>query len=427
VSVARIIAGRALLALALLPGVKANAYQIGLRELRLEQLLSAASARATEYFQLFRDLTAVETKTIERVADDGSISRRRVVVSDFVVYVSQVDGGSLTEFRDVLEVDGRPVANHQQRVLTLLGKQARAKSVREELRRMARESSRYDLDNTITGLTISEGLPLLPWARALFDFSVVGRDAVEGREVMVLAYQQAAPSARFGFNLSLPSRYRQSAPLYRGRLWIDALTAHLWREEREVTVTNRETGETVVVQQMSFEYGQSEHGLPLPRRIVFTSRTRFEEDAGGRDVSEPISRVTFRYGQFRRFTVSDEDLTVTEVEPAADGADAAAAQPIINGPAEPIVTVGDSSASSAEPAPGAVENDTPLSDPTLGPEFGPQPVRIQSVLGLPAMDDVPPGAAPVAPAAVPTPPPPADAAPGAETPAAKKKFRPPPS
>ncbi len=134
-----------------------------LAEVRLATFVDAASARASEYFKFFRDLTAEETKTVEQFRENGEVSKRRLIVSDLIVYRSLLDNGSISEYRDVKSVDGVPIAGREQRVQALFARQSRAKSVTDELKRINLEGSRYDLDYTISGLTMSQGLPIQPW------------------------------------------------------------------------------------------------------------------------------------------------------------------------------------------------------------------------------------------------------------------------
>src|SRR5688572_29819719 len=141
-----------------------------------------------------------------------------------------------------------PVQDRQERVANVLARSAKAGSTREELKRITKDGSRCDLDHTVSGLTIAQGLPLQPWARSFFDIAVEREELRDGRRLVVLRYQQTAPNARFGVKLSLPQGLEGSSPLYRGRLWLDAETAQLWREEREITVTDRATRRPVVVQ-----------------------------------------------------------------------------------------------------------------------------------------------------------------------------------
>src|SRR4051812_34549698 len=118
-------------------------------QLRLDEFLGEASARAAEYFALFKDLTAEETKTVEKFRGSGQLAERRQVLSDFVVYRSQLDNGSVAEYRDVRAVDGAPIAGRERRVFALFERGTSASSVRDELKRVDREGSRYDLDHTV--------------------------------------------------------------------------------------------------------------------------------------------------------------------------------------------------------------------------------------------------------------------------------------
>lgn len=332
-------------------------------QLQLEQFLGQAGARSSEYFALFKDLTAEETKTVEEFRGSGAVSERRQILSDFIVYRSQLDNGSISEYRDVRAVDGVPVAGREQRVLALFEKGGRAGSVRDELARIGREGSRYDLDHTVSGLTIGQALPLQPWARAFFDFSRVGEERIGDRTVLVVAYQQAVPNPRFGFDLSLPSELRRAEPLYRGRLWLDATTARLWREVREVTVQPPGSVSAVVVQRTEFEYEPSRFDLLLPKKIVFSAFLRFSKTDSGM-ASALDYRVTFAYGPFRHFTTTSDEGEIASVAPPEP-------EP------EPAPT----------PAPAEVAT-AASPDASLGPEFGP---------------DAPTGPPPSTPAPVPSP------------------------
>jgi hypothetical protein len=312
------------IAIALLLAVPAFAQSASptISRLRLEQLLGQAGARAAEYFALFKDLTAEETKTVEELRETGAVSRRREIVSDFIVYRSQLDGGSVAEYRDVRTVDGAAVEGRERRVLALFERQGRAGSVRDELKRVNREGSRYDLDRTVSGLTIGQALPLQPWARAFFDFTIVGEEVAAGRRSLVVAYEQAAPNPRFGFDLSLPGEIEREPPRYRGRLWLDAETAHVLREVREVTARPA-AAPAVVVQRTEFDYAPSRFGIPLPRRIVFGTYLRFDR-ADGRIASSLDFRITFAYGPFRQFTTESDDGRIAAAAPETAGPEPAA-------------------------------------------------------------------------------------------------------
>jgi len=287
-------------------------------QIRLERFLSTAALRTDEYFSLFQDLTAEETKTIEIFKGEGEVARSRRIVSDLVVYQAQIDNASIAEYRDVREVDGAPVPGREERVEKMASLRNASASIRDELQRITRESTRYDLERTISGLTITEGLPIQAWARALFAFTVAGSETIEGRTAVVIDYQQTVPNARFGFKFSLPSDLSNAQPLYRGRLWIDAETAYLWRERREIAIS---APTPLVIQRTDFDYRPSRFGVPLPSRIVYTSALKFEKGPDKLFRTLPVFRVTFEYGPFKRFTTTADAETLAvapDTPPAAE-------------------------------------------------------------------------------------------------------------
>lgn len=323
------------------------------QDMRLAAFVDNASARASEYFSFFKDLTAEELKTVEVFREGGEVSKRRIIVSDLIVYKSLLDNGSIAEYRDVKSVDAAPIAGREQRVQELFSKQSRLKSVRDELKRINAEGSRYDLDYTVSGLTMSQGLPLQPWARALFSFQESGVESIDGRDTVILSYQQVAPNSRFGFRLSLPSDLRAGEPLFRGWLWIDPLTSRLVREVREVTVLPAGSNSPVVVQRLEFRYEPSRFDLLLPRRIVFSSFGYFSRQ-GDAVTSSVKYRLTFAYGEFRRFTATSDDVQLADAESEGVAPGAAADEP--------------ASRQGSPPLP-ASDVDSSVAD--LGPEFGP--------------------------------------------------------
>ena len=109
------------------------------------ELISRAAARTREYRERFKDLTAEETQRVEEFGAEG-LKRRREVVSDLIIYQSQLDSSSAAEYRNVRLVDGKAVAGRDRRVEQLFGRLAKADSRKKELERIHRESRRYDLD-----------------------------------------------------------------------------------------------------------------------------------------------------------------------------------------------------------------------------------------------------------------------------------------
>jgi hypothetical protein len=218
----------------------------------------------------------------------------------------------MSEYRNVRSVDGRTVSKREERLVNLFGRLAKADSVKKELDRINRESRRYDLDYSIYGFTLNEGLLLSENLRPSFQFTATGREHINGRDVIVLQYQQVAHNSNLAFKLtSLPNELKGSETRYRGRLWLDAETAQLWREEREVTLQHPSLSRPLLLMRFEFEYTSSSFGILTPHRIVFSTYNK------GRTGSDKVpelrlgGKVTFKYSGFRRFDVSSPDVSLS--------------------------------------------------------------------------------------------------------------------
>src|SRR5215475_10864788 len=87
-----------------------------LTSVQIEELLNKASALSDRYKALFRDLTAEEKRVFELYdKKTGDVAYRRQTVSDLIVYASQHDSEKFAEYRNVREVDGRPVKKQLER------------------------------------------------------------------------------------------------------------------------------------------------------------------------------------------------------------------------------------------------------------------------------------------------------------------------
>lgn len=278
----------------------------------LKELIRLADLRINEYRAKFKDLTADEEQKVEEYNDDGTLKRQRRIVSDLIIYQSQLDPSSMSEYRNVRSVDGVTVAKREERLMNLFGRLAKADSVKKELDRINRESRRYDLDYSSYGLTLNEGLLLSDNLRPSFQFTAVGREQVSGRDVIVIQYQQVAHNSQITFKfIALPKELKGAETRYRGRLWLDAETAQLWREERELTLQHLSLSQPLVLMRFEFEYTRSNFGILAPQRIVFSTYNKGRTGANKVPELRVGGKVTFKYSGFRRFDVSSPDVSVT--------------------------------------------------------------------------------------------------------------------
>jgi hypothetical protein len=280
---------------------------------QLDGLLNQAAERTTEYTNVFKDLMAEERQTVELYDANGQLMRQRRILSDFVVYQSQLKSTMMVEYRHVREVDGVAVADQEQRAINLFERLVKVDSVSKELDRIDREGSRYDLSYSIKGYTLNQGMALQREVREAFEFREAGRETIDGHEVVVLTYRQIAQHPLLKFNLSLPKA--KSAPLYRGRLWLDAATAQLWREEREIIVRLPKLIDPVPVIRFEFQYRPSKFKILTPQRITFSTVGSIKRVEGHAPLLSPGGRVQFEYGTFEIFDVSVKPGDLTPQRP----------------------------------------------------------------------------------------------------------------
>jgi hypothetical protein len=270
------------------------------------ELISMAAARVTEYRERFKDLIAEETQRIEEYGAKG-LKRRREVVSDLIIYQSQIDSSVAAEYRNVRMVDGKEVAGRDRRVEQLFGRLAKADSRKKELERIKRESERYDLAYSVYGLTLNQGLPLDKSLRPSFRFTVTGGERIDGHDVIVVRYEQVSPLPDQNVKLSLPERLKGAELLYRGRLWLDRETARLRREEREWALKHHSLPAPLTYMVFDLSYGDSRFDILTPTRIIFSTYNRGRDLPGGGAELSLGGRVVFEYREFRRFGVDTPD------------------------------------------------------------------------------------------------------------------------
>jgi hypothetical protein len=278
----------------------------------LGRFLDAALTRTTEYTASFRDLTAEEKQSVELYDSKGKQVKRREIVSDFIVYQSRFDRGVTAEYRNVREVDKVAVPGREERVLRLFKRLAGASNVNQELELISDEASRYDLNYSIQGYTLKQGLSLQKEVRAAFLFEVTGKEALEGHDTLVIRYTQRAPHPLLKVDLKIPSLPKAEQPFYRGRLWLDARTAQIRREERELVLEVPRVKEPLVLIRQEFNYTDSQFDILTPKLITLTTLGSVKLD-GDRVTSPTIGgRLVFEYGAFSRFSVTIPGANVRE-------------------------------------------------------------------------------------------------------------------
>lgn len=236
--------------------------------IQLNDLLDRASDNARRYTDAMRNLTADETRETEIYSKSGAVQKSRRTRANLVVHQTGAD--TLAEFRRVFEVDG--------------------KAVKEA------EPSKYDLEEMrMHGMSLNQAWPLeTPAFRQTAIFKQDGTETIDGRNTVVVRYEY--PSGR----VNLFDGFKPTRVFTRGRIWIDAETAEIWRYETETMVEEATLLEPAVWDRMEFYYVQSLFGIPTPQKIVWTTFAGVSRERGKLRLS-PKGKLTAEYGPFKRF------------------------------------------------------------------------------------------------------------------------------
>lgn len=218
-------------------------------------------------------------------ATDIARARHRDLRSDFLL-VKSPDTLDLIPFRDVIQVDGLPVRDREERLARLFLKptsdaMAHARAVTEEGARYNIGNMRTTLGNPVFGLSVMQ-----PTYQPRFKFTLGKEDRSVAPDAWIVDYQEVASPALIhgeaGHDL-----------FSHGRIWLDAKTGRVLKTELQVEQPMiRAKVTTTFRMDPRFDIA-----VPSEMREVYTF-------ANGNTVKTVAS-----YGRFRRFDVSaDEDL-----------------------------------------------------------------------------------------------------------------------
>ncbi len=280
----------------------------------LELILTEAEKQIVNYQETFKDLLAIETKTFEEYDKKGELEDETIIESNFFVYQSSKDEKTSAELRNVTKIDGKLVPNSQARADRFLAELQKTKTVEKELENIQDEGLRYDKTIRISGFTLFEAIILANNLRPVFDFKLLGSENYQGREVYIVSYQQTKKSPFITINekeskekgikadidVSLPGELKKRDKFLRGKLWIDAATFQIWREERQIVA---QTAEPIVAQETIFEYAPSEFGILVPKKITFLDNNIKKISKSDEFRAVKNARVVFDYSNFRKTNV----------------------------------------------------------------------------------------------------------------------------
>jgi hypothetical protein len=228
-----------------------TAFTVNAQDVPLEQFLDKAYGATVKYNETFKNLVAEELRTTDYFNKDETLDNSRKVKSVFIVYQSTKDN-SISEYRNVTEYNGKNVARNDDDIVKFFEKIADSDSAEKEHKRLRNEGVRFDGWFTAFGMTLYQGIPLQPLYREFFEFKVVGKEKFDGREALIVEYKQTKQTLRInvnatseedkketkgiGFNAEVSRSFSPTNPRVQGKLWLDAETGQIWRDEYIVTI-----------------------------------------------------------------------------------------------------------------------------------------------------------------------------------------------
>ena len=146
---------------------------------------------------------------------------------------------------------------------------ANASSASEERALIDRESRRFGLAPQIRKVTLGTERLFKYSDREAFDTMVAGRETIDGLDFILVDYRLIRDIPRFRFDVRELS---ETAKAYvRGRLWLEASTGNLWREETGLFVEGLPGfSEDPAFSQFEFQYTRSNYGIFTPERFEIT-------------------------------------------------------------------------------------------------------------------------------------------------------------
>jgi hypothetical protein len=296
--------------LLLISSASANGQKLSDSE--LQKFLTTATEKTSEYSNVFKNLTVEEIKTFETFDNDGKIKSRKKILSDLIIYEPETGEDKLGEFRNVREVEGKKIKNSEKRTVKLFADLANAKSFEEELKKLNKESSRYDENLSVYGLTLTQYVPLASNIISSFKFEETGRENIEGKEALVVKFQQTSINPDINLNINAAGYFEISHTFYRGTIWLDLKNHRILRLITEVTAESAKFTEPFVTLRQEYNYQPSDFEIYVPRKIVAENFTpQVDKDVKlqlktGKAKLRPLlqTRLVMEYKNFSKFDVT---------------------------------------------------------------------------------------------------------------------------
>lgn len=167
----------------------------------LGDVLAKVGEYCSSYRRRFRQFVADEARTEALYNDKGKVTKQRAIRSDYYVVELPSKPDQTLEFRETLEVDGKPVERTHERVLDLLNR--KSPRVGEEFRRLFHESNKYNLDTSarMSNVVLSLLGYLTPKNQARSEYQLGPVQGGAQARTVVLQFRETAAETLFSRRL----------------------------------------------------------------------------------------------------------------------------------------------------------------------------------------------------------------------------------
>jgi len=246
------------------------------------ELVGRAGRYVSTFIDTFSNVVAEETYEQESTWTRGG--QRRELKSDFLLILPP-DSTVWIPFRDVFEVDGRPVRDRQERLTKTLLQPT--KSALDRAYQIAQEGARYNIEASMKR-TINNPLLALAFvqteAQARFRYSIDRQDSAEGAGVWIVEYREEAHPT------FIKGAFDKDLPVH-GRYWINQSDGRIIRSEVNVE-------DPSVAAKITTDFQQDDRfKIDVPIRMSEIYRL----------INGRVVTGTATYGRFRRFGVSTDE------------------------------------------------------------------------------------------------------------------------
>jgi len=242
----------------------------------LDATMARVSAYVDTFVTRFANVTATEDYVQERMLDH----RKRVLKSDYLL-INLSGRADLLEFRDIYEVDGKPVGDRSQRVTTLLAS-GTEKDWLPRARAVAREAARYNLEAIGTLNRPLVALSILQRRyQERFIFTIGPIDKKVSPVARLIQFREEKLPYLYGVGVGVALR---------GRVWADDVTGVVLKTELLI-------GDSKFPNQIITTFAP-DPGLQIHVPVQMTEWYNF----GSFEVTGKAA-----YGQFRKFSVASQE------------------------------------------------------------------------------------------------------------------------